>query len=83
MQILFEPSNKPSYEYPNQYFHFRISWKNHAQYRYGRVPHHANLMIQVQDEARSIRSLQEEVPKLKGQLTEHIQQTAKATKEIL
>ena len=29
MQILFEPSNKPSYEYPNQYFHFRISWKNH------------------------------------------------------
>ena len=20
MQILFEPSNKPSYEYPNQYF---------------------------------------------------------------
>ena len=30
MQILFEPSNKPSYEYPNQYFHFRISWKNHA-----------------------------------------------------
>lgn len=30
MQILFEPSNKPSYEYPNQYFHFRISWKNHG-----------------------------------------------------
>ena len=27
MQILFEPSNKPSYEYPNQYFHFRIPWK--------------------------------------------------------
>ena len=27
MQILFELSNKPSYEYPNQYFHFRISWK--------------------------------------------------------
>ena len=23
MQILLEPSNKPSYEYPNQYFHFR------------------------------------------------------------
>lgn len=30
MQILFEPNNKPSYEYPNQYFHFRISWKNHG-----------------------------------------------------
>lgn len=29
-----------------------------------------NLMIRVQDEARAIRSLQEEIPKLKGQLSE-------------
>lgn len=29
-----------------------------------------NLMIRVQDEARAIRSLQEEVPKLKEQLSE-------------
>ena len=33
MQILFEPNNKPSYEYPNQYFHFRISWKNQDVYK--------------------------------------------------
>ena len=30
MQILFEPGDKPSYEYPSQYFYFRISWKNHG-----------------------------------------------------
>ena len=57
-----------------------------------------NLMIRVQDEARAIRSLQEEVPKLKGQLseakgifkgkerkalTEQIQQTEKEISERL
>ena len=30
MQILFEPGDKPPYKYPDQHFHFRISWKNHG-----------------------------------------------------
>ena len=29
MQILFEPSNKSSYEHSDQHFYFRISWENH------------------------------------------------------
>ena len=41
-----------------------------TQYGYGRVPHNAELMIRVQDRAREIRSLQDEVPKLKAQLAE-------------
>ena len=30
MQILFEPSNKSSYEHSDQHFYFRISWENHG-----------------------------------------------------
>lgn len=30
MQILFQMGDKSPQEYPDQYFHLRIQWKNHG-----------------------------------------------------